>query len=247
MAKKEQSELPRISVDDAAQDLFGLNIRGLVSIWALWAHPRRYFAAAQEPDWQKYFTPSIRLWLSLVALMSFLQFLWIGSDTPLVQAYVQGFKDGGAVPVEGMTHQDMGEQAALWIYGITPIFQAIGLVFLALIYPFWGQKTSFALRQRYVFATVVPSATLMLFILPSMGQMSIELVAKFGFVIAVIAFLTDFTTSFRGAFVGKSTGGKLWRSALLAGVILLFNAIAAIFVQIAGIVLVSSRYASLSG
>ena len=247
MAKKEQPELPRISWDDAAQDLFGLNIRGLKSIWALWVHPRRYFTAAQDPDWQKRFTPSIRLWLSLVALMSFLQFLWIGSDTPLVQIYAQGFKDGGAVPVEGMTHQDLGERAALWIYGITPVFQAIALIILALIYPFWGQKTSFALRQRYLFATIVPSATLMLSLLPAMGQMSIEMVANFGFVIAVIAYITDFATSFRGAFAGKSTGGRLWRSALLAGVMLLFNAVTAILVQIAGIVLVSSRYASMSG
>ena len=165
----------------------------------------------------------------------------------MVAVYAQGFRDAGVILAQGLTYEALGEQAALWIYGLTPVFQAVGLIVLALIYPLWGQKTTFGLRLRFVFATVTPSATLMLFLLPSMRLLSLEVLSWFGFVIAGVAYMTDFITSFRGGFADTPPGGRLWRGALLAAAILLFNFVISILVQIGGIVLVSSRYGLTTG
>ncbi|MEL6258307.1 MAG: hypothetical protein AAFQ67_04530, partial [Pseudomonadota bacterium] len=55
-------------LDELIQDAFGLNIRGVQTLWALLAHPSRVFTAAQSIDWAGRFTPSIRLAFSIVAL-----------------------------------------------------------------------------------------------------------------------------------------------------------------------------------
>ncbi|MEE2565273.1 hypothetical protein [Hyphobacterium marinum] len=233
----------KVAIDDLAEDVFGLNIRGIRSIATIWIHPRRYFQSARSPDWDNRYTPSIRLWLSLIALASLLQFLWIGTDTPLVSAYAAGFEDAGVTPSPGMTFQELGERAALWIYAFAPAVQFV--LFLAVLgfFPFWGERTSYSLRLRNLFAIMMPSATAMTLLLPAMALIPVSLLTAFGYLIGLLTLLLDTVTGFRGAFPAVDGLARLWRAGLLAVAILTLNVIANISAQIAGIVFVSVVYA----
>ncbi|WP_203291921.1 hypothetical protein [Maricaulis parjimensis] len=237
----------KIGVDDLAEDVFGLNIRGLRSIGVIWIRPAVYFSAAQDAGWDGRFTPSIRLWLSLIALTSLFQFIWIGSDTPLVAAYAEGFRNAGLVPPEGMTLQQLGERAALWIYALAPMVQLALFLLVLGFFPFWGERATYSLALRRVFGVMIPSATLLVLFLPALALVPSSQVAMIGYVIGAVTFLLDALTGYRAAFPVASAFGRLWRAALLALCILILNVIANVGAQIAGIVLVSYQFGLSAG
>jgi hypothetical protein len=231
----------KIGFDELAGDIFSLNIRGLKSIAALWRAPRDYFAAAEDANWCDRFTPSIRLWLSLIAVSSLLQFFWIGTDTPLVAAYTEGFRESGVVLTGDLTFEQLGETAALWIFGVFPLMQLLIFLFVLPLFPLWGRPTTYSLRARYGFSMMIPSASVMVFLLPSMALMPPATVSLFGVAIGILSFLIDASTVYRSR-LAQSLTGRILRSAALAGLVLLLNVTAHIATQIAGIILVSARY-----
>ncbi len=184
----------------------------------------------------------MRLWLSLIALSSLLQFLWLGSDTPLVAAFAQGFRDAGVVLRDGMTYEAVGEIAAVWIFASFPVVQLLTFLFILPLFRFWGRETSFSLRIRLGIAIMIPSASVMLFVLPSMSLLAPEQMIAFGWAIGVLAWLVDSVTMFRGASPGKTLWGRIVRSGVFAGIILVLNVIMNVATQITGIILVSMRY-----
>ncbi|PHR92137.1 MAG: hypothetical protein COA69_09010 [Robiginitomaculum sp.] len=76
---KDRLDANTIGFDDFLEDLFGLNIRGLKTLWTSFANPKAYFQACSSPNWHDKFTPSFRLWFTLSALTVFLQFFWGGN------------------------------------------------------------------------------------------------------------------------------------------------------------------------
>lgn len=231
-----------IGLDDLAGDIFSLNIRGLRTIAVLWRDPRAYFDAASDPDWKNRYTPSVRLWLSMIALASLLQFLWLGSDTPLVAAFAQGFRDAGVELQDGMTYESIGETAAIWIFAAFPIVQLLTFLFILPLFRLWGRDTTYSLRVRYGFAMMTPSASVMLLLLPSMALLSPEQVTLFGIGIGILAWLIDAVTMYRGISPGQTQPGRLLRAGLLAAIILTLNVVTNVATQIAGIILISLRY-----
>lgn len=231
-----------IGLDDLAGDIFNLNIRGLRTIAVLWRNPGKYFDAASDPDWQDRFTPSIRLWLSMIALASLLQFLWLGSDTPLVAAFAQGFRDAGVELQDGLTYEAIGETAAVWIFAAFPVVQLLTFLFILPLFQIWGRETTYSLRVRYGFAMMTPSASVMLLLLPSMALLAPEQVSAFGVAIGVLAWLIDAVTMYRGASPGRTRSGRLLRAGVMAAIILTLNVVTNVATQIAGIVMISARY-----
>ena len=53
-------------LNDMAEDLFGLSLRGLATIRDSFLRPADLFSAARTPDWQGRYTPSVRLVISLI-------------------------------------------------------------------------------------------------------------------------------------------------------------------------------------
>jgi len=233
-----------VDFDDLAGDLFSLNIRGLRSIAALWAQPARYFEAAEQTDWQDQYTPSVRLWLSLIALSSLLQVISLSADSPIVLAYADGFQDAGlALPPE-LTFQAIGEEATVWIFTAFPIVQLLTFLLILPLFNLWGGETTFSLRVRYGFAMMVPSASLMLIIMPGakLVGMPAEWAIIFGAMVGLIAFLVDALTVHRGARAGSGPTSRLVRSALIAAVVLLLNVIMHTITQVTSIILISMKY-----
>ncbi|MEO0467206.1 MAG: hypothetical protein AAF216_11750 [Pseudomonadota bacterium] len=240
--KHPDDKVASISLDSMAEDLLGLNIRGLRSVAALWTRPRDYFAAARTPDWNDRFTPSIRLWLSFFALFSALRFWWLGGSQGMIGAYADGFTQAGLMVPEGMTIEEIGIEAVFLVFGVVPILQVITMVLLALAWGVWGEKTSITQRQRYLFGVIVPSASLMPIFLTVMMFMPQSLVTAFGIGLAVVSFFTDFQTGYRGLFTEVSRFGRIWRATLLSAVIVTLNVLTSLAAQIGGIIYIASKY-----
>ena len=234
---------PRVlPMDTLAEDLFGLNIRGLHTIVVLWANPRRYFEAARTVDWGGKYTPSIRLWLSFFALFSALKLWWIGGNAGMIEAFAGGFAQAGMPLPDGMTYEDVGTEAILWVFGLWPFLQIACMVLLALVYPFWGERTSIALRQRYLFAVIVPSASLMPIFLTTMLFVPGDWLNAYGVLLAIVSLAVDFQTGYRGGFQNVTGIHRAWRAGLLALVVVALNVATSIVVQIAGILVISQKY-----
>jgi len=240
--QKPETASQRLSLDSIAEDLFGLNIRGIQSILAIWWRPREYFAAARVPDWREKYTPSIRLWLSFFALLSVLKFWWFGTNAGMVGAFAAGFEDAGLNLPRGMSYQDIGAEAVSWVFGWVPIVQIISMFLLALIYNAWGERTTLALRQRYLFAVIIPSASVMPIFMTTMLLVPPHMMTAYGILLAAMAFFIDFLTGYRGGFSNVSKTGRAWRAGLLALILVTINTLTTIVVQIAGILLIGQKY-----
>ncbi len=231
-----------LTLDSIAEDLFGLNIRGVQSIVTIWRRPRAYFAAAKTPDWNDKYTPSIRLWLSFFALFSALKFWWLGANAGMVGAFAAGFENAGVNLPYGVTYQDVGAEAVLWMFTWVPILQIISMVLLALVYNAWGERTTLALRQRYMFTVMIPSASVMPVLLTAMLFVSQHMMTAYGIFLALAAFFIDFQAGYRGGFSKVSKRGRAWRAGLLALLLVAINTLISITVQIVSIVIISQKY-----
>ena len=112
-----------LRIDTVAEDIFGLNLRGLRSIGVLWRSPKLYFDSARHMNWRDSFTPSIRLWLFFFALLSFFKFWWVGSSDGMIEAYANGFAQAELPLPVGMTYTEVGREAVLLVFGLLPLFQ----------------------------------------------------------------------------------------------------------------------------
>lgn len=231
-----------LKVDAIAEDLFGLNIRGVTSVYTLWRRPKRYFEAAKSLDWQDRFTPSIRLWLSFFALVSALKFWWIGNNDGMIGAFASGFAEAGIMLPEGVTYRDIGREAVTWIFGLIPILQIISMILLSMVYGFWGERTTLALRQRYLFSVMIPSASLMPLFVTIMVFIPQSMVGIYGGMLALITLIVDYQTGYRGGFQSVSGLRRVWRAGLLALILVLINTVMSIGAQIAGIIMISGKY-----
>ena len=235
-----------VGMDDFVEDVFGLNIRGLNSIITLFHQPAQYFAAAAQPDWKQKFTPSIRLWFSLFALWTLLQFVWFSEGSPFVEVYAEGLREANVALPEGHSYASLGEEVALWVYGLAPILLAFTLLLIGSLYRFWGQPMTVAASQRYLFGVAIPGSAAMIALMLMGAFAPAEYLRVFGYVSAVTVFMLDAVTGYRGAFKGL-TGGRRWLRTIVLAVTLFFaNVVTNIVAQIGGIVIVAYKY-SLSG
>lgn len=240
--RKSQRDPSDLSLDAITEDLFGLNIRGLHSIQTAWRRPREYFAAARTPNWQDKYTPSIRLWLSFFALFSALKFWWFGANEGMIGAFATGFANAGLQLPDGVTYQDVGAETVLWVFGWVPALQIVSMVLLALVYTAWGERTSLALRQRYLFAVMIPSASMMPIFLTGMFFVPQNYISAYGILLALATLLIDFQAGYRGAFSNVSSSGRFWRAGMLALILVTINTTTAILAQTAGIILAGQKY-----
>ena len=241
-SKTAERQLTTLPLDAVAEDLFGLNLRGLRSVRAAWTEPRRYYDAARSLDWSGRFTPSIRLWLSFFALYSALKFWWIGGNGGMIEAYAAGFAKAGVIVPTGRTIQDIGREAVLWVFGVIPILQIVTMMFVSMVFPFWGEPTTLALRQRYFFVTLIPSTSLMPVFLSVMVFVPSDALTAYGVALALVAFAVDFQMGLRGGFANLRPVSRAWRAGLLAFIVVGLNVLTSIAAQIVGIVMTSSKY-----
>lgn len=204
-----------LRLDDFIEDVFGLNIRGLKSVWVLFVRPRDYFEAALEPDWKDRFTPSIRLWLSIMAVMFFFKFFWAGSQSATMTFTEQLLQQQAEALPAGLTAREAALRITKWYIAFLPFTSLIGYALLGLVWPFWGRKAGFTLRQRLVFAVIIPSTVLNVVFTLLMGLASMQSFLWIMTVAFSVSLLADSLTAWRGAFAHLPVVQRLWRTAAL--------------------------------
>ena len=242
MIRATKPEHAALRLDAITEDIFGINLKGATSILTLWVSPLRYVDAARHADWQGRYTPAIRLWLFFFALFSAFKVGWLSRSVGLVEAWATGFSDANVPLPPGTGHEDIAREAMLLLFTLLPVLQIIATFAVALVYPYWGQPTTAALRQRLFFATIVPSASLMPVVLSVMVMVPSHALTAYAMGLAVLTFGVDVATGYRGAFAALSRWSRLWRSALLAFVIVGINVLLSILTQIAVIVWINVKY-----
>ena len=96
-----------LGVDAVIEDVFGLNLRGLRTIWAMFIHPHRVFSAARDEKWRGLFTPSIRLAFFLVTLSVVTRYIWAYEGSYFYETTARGFAATQSGQSGAMTREDI--------------------------------------------------------------------------------------------------------------------------------------------
>ncbi len=226
--RPDDDDLPTPAGWDAlADDLFGLNVRGLRSMVTVFASPRRYFDAARETNWLGRYTPSIRLIFLLTALMSFLRFVW-GSDTSAMvtslRASVESVKD----LFPNRTVAELAEEVfSAWLIALPFVYFTLHAL-LSLVLRVWGKGTPTPVRIRLHFANLLPAMVLGLLTMPVYAFVSdeaVDIVSTIGFLMMAGLY---FITYLRGMSERLALPQRLWRGALFSAAALTTDTLASL-------------------
>lgn len=219
--------------DSLVHDVFGLNIRGVRTVWDTTFRPSRTFSAARSADWLGRYTPSIRLVAGLVAIFLLLRFFWEAQDS----AIFQGTLAAVTAEIETIISQLPEDQrpppefvAQRALEGTQTLFQnwAIGYPFcyiilhliLACFLRIWGEGTSFVTRLRLYFlplSTVV--ALIILFTLGHEFYMTSDNMILLTIVNSALTWLIYGLIVFFGLRpVHTAPGARAWRGGLYGAV-----------------------------
>ena len=223
----------RVGSDEFFYDIFGINIKGLQSIWTLIRRPAEYFEAARLPDWGGDHWPSIRIWMGLMGILIALQFLWASENSEMTAMFqmlamvlADSFRD--AVAADGVTidlseldRQDLGKQAfKRWVF-IYPFFFIGAMCILAFIFRAWKPVASFVIRLRFIFGIIVPASVFGLFTTLAMVNFSGQIYILISFISMPAMVILYAITAYRGPFHSYDRGERIGMSIVVA--ILIFG------------------------
>ncbi len=223
---------PRVGSDEFFYDIFGVNLKGLKSIWTLIVSPSEYFAAARLPDWGGDHWPSVRIWIGLMGILAALQFLWASESSEmtamfqtLAMSVAEGVqagasRDGIGISLENLDRKDLGRRAfKLWAI-IYPFFFVVMMCALAFVFRPWKPAASFVIRLRFIFAIVVPASVYGLVATLALINVKGQLFQIISFAQLGIVLLIYGVTAYRGPFESHERGERLGLSFVTAILIL---------------------------
>lgn len=213
---KKNHEKHDVGMDDLTQDVLGLNISGLRTMWAMFVSPKPVFQAARTSDWaDRKYTPTIRLVFSLLALSAALRFIWGSDDGQLHESLVERLRSGGRI-LDPTRHAEIASQIVDHIVLLYPIITMIAIALLASVLRVFGKHTGYSLRIRLVFACIIPSMTLAIVTLPMMILVPISMYALVSIGSLLLSLGADFTTALRGGVSANGIGVKILKALTLA-------------------------------
>jgi len=198
------------------EDAIGVNLQGLKTLWTSLAAPAHLFIAARAVDWQGHkYSPTLRVWLFLIAIMMFLQFIWAKPDSFLGQQMELAFtSDQSEDPImQSPETLDLALQRYVFIY---PTVLLLLTIITALLLRIWGKGTTSVTRIRLYFAATLPGALVTLGSTPLLAFISIDKAAEYSILWFTVIFLADFLTTWRGLAPANKMSARSWRAALLA-------------------------------
>lgn len=204
--------------DALLDDLFGLNVRALATLWVSFTQPSKLFTAARDPDWLDKYTPSIRLVFSLIAVIVFLKFIWTNDSSGLF-AYTRQTFETMDVTIPGGDVNALTEEY-LAILLVTYPFTYFGIhALFALFLKIWGKGTPLPVRIRLYFAAVIPvllmgGVTTALF--GAMTGTQIELATLVGLGAMLLIYFLVIMSGLKPVY--PAAGQRAWRGALGTGV-----------------------------
>jgi len=238
----------RVGSDEFFYDIFGVNLKGLKSIWILFKSPAEYFEAARLPDWGGSHWPSIRIWLGLMGILVALRFIWASENSEMTAMYeflamslAEGIQQGAAregavISLDMLDRKALGKQAfQLWVI-IYPIFFIAMMCALAFIFRAWKPAVGFVIRLRYLFAIVVPGTVFGLITTLAMVNLSGSLYQKVSFAQTFFVVIIYAVTAYRGPFSEMDRGERIGMSVAISVLIMIFIMTAQILSMVIAII-----------
>lgn len=210
-----------VGLGDLFEDGFGFGSKTAKTIKSVILTPRRYFEAAQTPDWSG-FTPSIRVYVVLLALSSYLRYLYLGDGQVMTELYVGQFQ----LVLEQLSASDprwlqadprqLANDTLENLFFYSPFVSFVLYTLFGMVWMAYAEKLPLVVRIRYIYALLIPAtvfmliATIAMVVIPSAFAGIVSLVSLFGSSVVVAI------TAYFGAYPEKeSKGGKLMRSITL--------------------------------
>lgn len=202
--------------DALIEDIFGLSVRGLKTIWDMMVRPAQVLEAGRTRHWLDRYTPSLRLVMSLIAVMLLLRVFWAAEDTAMFQSILLQLE---AVEAQGVVIEDANETARLyfnaWAFAF-PIVYLLVHTMIAMVTRVWGKGTSFVVRLRLYYAAIIPALLFSVLSMAALPLLPIEFMLVFTAVSMFIAIAISWLTLFRGLAPDMGVGARIWRAVLFA-------------------------------
>ena len=204
---------PDSSLDLLVEDIAGLNLRGLRTISDMFVRPKTVFAAARDADWDRNYTPSIRLVFSFLVLMTVLRFFWADDTGVFGALFAENLRNIGYDETRAAQETRRVFNAFLGVFPITVILLHLTMAWSLRI---WGPGTPAVMRIRYYFLTIVPSIVISTLSLLCVPALTPSVLVVWSIAIVLIAMMFDATTFWRSVTIKRSGGQIAWRALLLA-------------------------------
>ena len=206
----------KVGFDHLADDVFGLSLRGLRTIRDAFLRPAVLFTSAREPNWERRYTPSVRLFTSLIVIILALRFLWAGPGTVVEETFAEQMDI-----LAERYHPIFGTRESLdkiinTYFLIYPGAVVTTILAISLATFIWGKGTSWGARVRLFFAAMIPNAALSIVMVSIMGLVPPSYMMTTVIVPMFMNFAIDSTTVIRGLKPVFSLPGRIWRGVLFA-------------------------------
>jgi len=207
-----------VGISDLFEDGIGFGAKTLRTLRDAIGFPRRYFLAAQTKDWSGY-TPSIRVYVVLLAISSYLRYLYIGEGQLMTELYAGQFEQVINTLETDEPRWSQVDSRALTdavldrLFFYTPFLSFALYTLFGIAWRAYAEPLNLAVRVRYIYALLVPATVFMLICtiamvsLPQSFAPSISLFSMFGTAIIMAV------TAYFGAFPEtESAGGRFGRA-----------------------------------
>ena len=206
----------KVGMDDLAEDMFGLNIRGVHTLWALLRKPGDVFAAARKPDWtDRRYTPSIRLVFSIIAAMAALRFIWSGPESYLFDVTRGLIENRTTFESEAALNAFTDDVLDTYVF-LFPLVLMAGHALASLFLRIWGKGTPLVVRIRLYFSALVPGTFFSLLSTTLLGVGNEWVWFAYAAGSIVVVFAIDMATAWRGGVAGIGPVGKGSRALVFA-------------------------------
>lgn len=204
-------------LNDMAEDMFGLSIRGLTTINDAITRPAAVFTAARLPDWGGRYTPTLRLVTSIIAVMMLLRIFWAAESSSMYQMVVVQLEQLAEQVPELATSDNLADvYFNAWAVVFPFVYLAMHLI-VAFATRIWGKGTSAVSRIRLYFAALVPGLIFGIASVLVMPFISLEALTPMTIIGMALSLLIYAVTVFFGLSpVFPSRGARIWRATLFS-------------------------------
>lgn len=199
--------------DALVEDVFELNIRGVHTLAGMVRNPRPVYAAARSHDWKgHYYTPSVRLFISLLAILLLLRVFWIGEDGHIVGQIKRGLArapDAYGTPAIQEVYIDS------FLISL-PITMFLCALISSLLVRVWGKDVHISTQVRLYFLVILPGFSFSILSAVGLEGVPAALYLPLSIGSYMMVFLIDSLTAWRGGVVSQSPRGRVGKSLVLA-------------------------------
>ncbi len=228
----EESARKKPGLDALVEDIFGLNIRGLKTIWHLFKKPSEVFAAARDLHWKDEYTPTIRLYFSILAVILFFQFVWAGENSFLENSFREILRPVLANDQDAIfTLEEIVDQAVRVYILLYPFTLGFFALIAAMLTHIWGKGAGFTTRVRLYFASIIPLTVIGFIVNIATANVGADhtIIVFAGSFIPTL--LVGYLTVFRGLKPTHETG-RSWRAILFSLIVFVIFALNGLIAQI---------------